>query len=228
MIPLVIDIETRADRLFLDSEGVEEMLRDTVKTGNAKKLDVVAEKREEGVLKMIERAALSPLTGRVAVISAAPLHGNLPVRSFYRDTGNPTEDERDTIREFFDHILTLNKAEGRPVICGFGVRTFDIPFITQRACILGIEVPLCWPTARDYKSVCDVNEALNPTFAKGLSLDVWLRRFALAPKTAHGSDVERMSQEQAVAYCENDVRVERELVLRCLAMFPTLRYEDDV
>jgi len=223
VIPLIFDIETKRDQAFLDRQGVEEMLRDRVKTGNAKSLDKVSEKREEGLLKLLERAALDPMTGRIVAIGHGALESDTEPKVIYEDSGDTVADERSVLQQFFDVLLTYNSNHGRPVLCGWNIRGFDLPFLMTRAAILNVEVPGFIPHLRDYRRIVDAMDVLCPDPSRRVPLDLWLTRFGLPNKTGRGSDVENMPLEDVARYCADDVTRTRMLIRRCASMFPALR-----
>ena len=226
MNPLVFDIETKRDQVFLDAHGIEDMLRSQVKLGNTKDLSKVAEKQEEGLLKKLEAAAKDPLTGRVVAIGVSNLFSDDSPVVFAEDTGDSIEDERAVIQQFADYVRNSTAKLGRPVLCGYNIRGFDIPFLLTRAAIRQVEMPPVFPHMRDYRRVVDAMDVLSPDPSKRIPLNTWLARFGLPLKTDTGANVENMSITQVQEYCRADVERERSLIRRCRFMFPALIEEE--
>lgn len=218
MVHIVIDIETRRDSIWLSSEGVEDALRASIRApGNYKKIEAIESHREEAFAKMLSRAALKPLTGRIVAIGLGCLDDDDSPFVFWDDN-----DERKLLAEFANWIISQ-----RDVIvwCGWRVRNFDIPYITARAAINNVSLPGNWPTRRWDNRIIDLAETLDPDHET--HLDTWLMRCGLPLKTAHGSDVETMPIDQVANYCGDDVVRERRLLRRFQASVPSLRPREE-
>lgn len=124
-----------------------------------------------------------------------------------------SDDERQVLEQF-----ALGLKEQEAVLTGYNVRRFDVPFITTRASLHGIELPWWWPHDRDYRRIADIMDA-----TQGGKCQEWLERFGLPLKTSDGASVEAMTLDQVHEYCENDVHVERLLAQRFAPNMPGLR-----
>ena len=210
---VVIDIETKRDSDFMDQADVAVALQAGIKVpGNYSKPDSIAKYQADGWIKMVERAATRPLTGKIVCIGLGYLH----------DDGEPFtiagKDEREILNKFAKWIGIQNCLI---LWCGWRVRSFDIPFITARSAICDVELPGGWPTRRWDNRVIDLAEILDSEH--DTQLDTWLMRMKLPLKTGHGSQVEDMSDDEIVEYCSNDVVRERMLLKKFSASIPTLR-----
>lgn len=207
---LVFDIETRVDRAwcerpeFLDgiAAGYEppKSIKDPVK---------LAAHHTDWWEKQRDRWNLSPLTGCIYAIAWADLwEGDVECLA-------GADEVDDVLGPFVD---TLNLLDNAPVLTGYNVRGFDVPWITARCSVLGLQLPRWWPHAKDYRGIADVMDATG-----GGRLCEWLERCGLPAKTDDGSQVEHMTVDQVRAYCTNDVAVERELARRFAPNIPGLR-----
>jgi hypothetical protein len=108
-----------------------------VKVGNLgaeKAAEKIEAKRLEHQNRILERAALSPLTGRVAAIGIrgpARADGEIDERTDFNDN------EETLIRSFF--LALVSDPDG--VWIGFNCFNFDLPFLMRRAWKLGIIPP---------------------------------------------------------------------------------------
>jgi len=98
---------------------------------------------------MIEKAALSPLTGRIVAVGAGFKHSEEPwefaARSYlHRQIGTPEDDDAER-----HLILTLDNLAARlqpAALATFNGRLFDLPFLYARAAVLGLSLKWRWPT----------------------------------------------------------------------------------
>lgn len=209
---LVIDIETKADTAYLELPEVQSDIEAAIKVPeNYTKPDSIREYRENAARRAMAKAALDPQLGRIVAIGHADLADEDAIDCI------ANEDEAALLGDFRELLRFL----GPQVIAGWNVRAFDVPFITARCVVHGVELPEWWPHSRAYHAIADAMEMLAPE--RGAKLRSWLRRTGLPNKTADGSEVERMTLPEIVAYCTNDVRVERQLVRRCAWAFPQLQ-----
>lgn len=204
MNPIVIDIETVADDEWIASSE-HAWLAALEPPGNYKKPEAIQKWIAEQVADRITRAPLSPLEGKVAAAGIAKLWGD----------GDPIAWAGDE-REVLGHLSAWMELVPRPVLCGFAIRVFDIPFLQARYAALDIEAH--WlPDPRDHRNTIDAMDLLPG------KLDLWLARFGLPGKTGSGADVATMSVDEVRDYCANDVHVERELLRRLSHVYPSLR-----
>lgn len=209
---LVIDIETKPDDAYLTHPDVVDDIEAAIKVPeNYTKPESILEYRKNAARKAVSKASLDPQLGRIVAIGFADLSCDEAIDCLGGD------DEKAVLEAFRDRLLDF----GPSIIAGWNVRAFDIPFITARCVVHGIELASWWPHSRSYHVIADAMELLAPE--RGAKLRSWLRRTGLPQKTADGSEVATMTAEEVIAYCTNDVRVERELLRRCAWAFPQLR-----
>lgn len=119
----VFDIETLAD-------PEAEIDEDDLKTGNLKDPAKIEARKTEARAKALERAALSPLTGKVAAIGIlGPTRDDLHLMFGH---------EEELIRKFFDYFYIES---GNVPWIGHNITDFDLPFLIRRAWRHSIEIP---------------------------------------------------------------------------------------
>lgn len=153
-----------------------------------------------------ERAALSPLTGRILAIG-------------YRYAGTSWIDdgtEAEIIGAFFQTYEEARAAIRRP-LCGFAIHSFDLPFICRRALHLNIAIPpSLLPTGRGRFYWPDHLIDLRTIWGMGEhqpagSLDAVARFLSVGQKNGKGGDFARLfhgtpaQREQALDYLRNDL-----------------------
>lgn len=139
---LYFDIETLPDQ----SENALEKAREQVTPpGNIKKQESIdtwmAENQERAARELLHKTCLDGATGHVCTIGWAINDGQVHVEHA-EDVG----EERDILTAFFRHVPPRDVT-----LVGHNVLGFDIPFLTKRAVILGIELPSDWAWPRDPK-----------------------------------------------------------------------------
>jgi DNA polymerase elongation subunit (family B) len=197
----VFDIETVPDAAALDDPEFERIARSKITPpSNYKNPEKIAEYVSEKWQERRAKAALDPLVGRIVAIGHASAAGGDVACEVELD------DERSVIERFLD---ALDRGRFR-ALAGFNIRDFDVPFVSIRAALHGIEMPHWWPRpTRDWKRIVELRDALSSH-----PLQVWLARFGLPLKTSSGDQVEHMTADEVAAYCANDVEQERALVRR--------------
>ena len=198
------DIET----IPLSSEELQARLPlfdpDSVKVGNLgeeKAKEKIEKLRQEHFQNFYRKAALSALTGRVAMIG---------VRD---EAGTPLildGDEKTSIAEFLDMFA---RSEAHWI--GFNIASFDIPFLIRRAWLHGLKVP--YGIVRNhYLSglFTDLLELWNACERGGdrfpVSLSDLALYFDLGRKNANGAnfhEILRYAPEEAKAYLVNDLEL---------------------
>lgn len=170
----------------------------------------IAEKR--GAWK--ERAALSPLTGRVAMIGARIEESNRIIR-LNSDDCDYDRQEAMMLREFWS-IATLNIEYGN-LLVGFNSHGFDIPFLARRSWALGVDVPI--PVHNKMRMPwVDLMEVF--TMGKPgefVSLDTVAKFFRVGQKTGSCLEVARRLREcpqEAEAYLLNDLELTQAVARR--------------
>lgn len=183
-----------------------------VKIGNLKDPAKIAEKidqaRRDHEAEHVERAALSPITGRVLAIGYLnPISNRSLVDDGERDGGEPGLLDR-----FWSQYTKL-RAQQKP-LAGFNCRSFDVPFLIRRSWLHEVDVP---------ETVLKTDRYLDETFFdllirwrcgngtnESASLDRVAKFFGLAGKPAGvtGADFARLwatERTRAVEYLQNDL-----------------------
>lgn len=174
----------------------------------------IAENVEAQRRAWLDRAALSPLTGRILLACVA------------EDDG-PAEfiegDEAAVVRGVLDRLTATIAAGGRCV--GFNVHGFDLPFLRQRALLLGLPFPrvllnefrgrLGW-----HERLIDLLDlwSFGGRTRDLVSLDALAKAFGLPGKTGdfgpHFGALYRENRSAALEYAGQDVELVRALYAR--------------
>jgi len=188
----------------------------TVKTGNlgpekAKaKIDAA---RAEHEAKAVERAALSPLTGRVLAIG------------YLRDEGAhylDVETEHKMLSRFWDHYRFVARREDSMV--GHNIFGFDLPFLVRRSWVIGL-------ADRMPRNIIEKNRYWSPVFVDTMvrwqlgnyreyvSLNTLAQAYGVGgkPDGVSGADFARLlteDQERAFNYLRNDLDMTFQVALR--------------
>lgn len=201
---IVLDIETVADTEWIEASA-DAWLAAYEPPGNLRKPETIAANIAEAVANRATMAPLRLLDGKIIAVGIAKLWGGEPVA--WSDNNE---------RELLSRLSTWMELVPNPVLCGYAIRVFDLPFLAARYAALDLEAH--WlPNPRDYRGTIDAMDVLPG------KLDVWLARFGLPRKTTSGADVATMSLDQVREYCAHDVMVERELLRRLSHVYPSLR-----
>jgi predicted PolB exonuclease-like 3'-5' exonuclease len=161
-----------------------------------------------------EQAALSALTGRVAIIG---LMDNLG--TFVADVANEPGHEADILRNFW-------RDYGQHHVLGWNIKGFDIPFLVQRSWIHGIRVPdnvfngryisADWATDLLERWTC-----FQSRLQTGSSLDAVSRACGLGGKASTGAEFGKLwatDRMKAMDYCQSDCGLTLLLAKRLGAM----------
>jgi DNA polymerase elongation subunit (family B) len=196
------DIET----VPLDTEELRNRLPpfdpESIKTGNwgeEKRQEKIEKARLEHFERFYRKAALSALTGRIAMIG---IKGETETPLILEG------DEKTTIAEFLD---MFQRSEAHWI--GFNIGSFDVPFILRRAWLHGLNVPYGIVRNRylsglftDLLELWNASERGSDRFPVSLSdLAVY---FGLEAKTANGAnfhEILRYRPEEARNYLINDL-----------------------
>jgi predicted PolB exonuclease-like 3'-5' exonuclease len=210
---LAIDIETLPD---LDAE-VLAIMRDKVEApanyrDPAKILAYKAEQQE----KLVDRAALSPLLGRIVAIGWAWCD-ELEAGGVSVDTAPTPQDERPLLRRFADMLLEEVTEDESFLWVTFNGRGFDLPFLAVRCAHHGVALPHRLPIGEQkYRRHRDIYEDCLKHFGGGLS--AWGQRIAGKAAIGEGKDVGAMVAEgrwdDLVQHCSRDVEILVELYSR--------------
>lgn len=228
MAMYIFDIETGPlpdDQLFSLVEPFPEFREfdpDSVKCGNLKDQEKIAAKiaearaahngsyqraKAEYERETRGKAALSALTGRVLAIGIRATNTN--------ESQILEGDETEIVGRF------LRGMAGKHSLVGYNIHGFDLPFLVQRAYILGLKVDrsIFLDHGRYWKSqFIDLMQLWcaggRTTFPK---LDTVLKACGLPTKNGDGADFAALyaaDKEAAIAYLKNDLEVEYQLAVR--------------
>lgn len=214
---IAIDIETRDNldavpALFAElcTRAREKIKPEVPKSNNPKPETLERIRRDyeakvEAVPRLIrEKAALSPLTGRVVAVTVAELtSGGPPILNCFADIT-----EEDAILSEFLAWWDANTGPKDQLITYNG-RQFDIPFLGFRLAA-GCHAPAVpWPRPRDWARVIDIMELVG-----GGKLNDCLLACGITPKVADGADVAGMEIDQLRDYTIKEMESFVELVSR--------------
>lgn len=204
MPALIFDIETGP----LDAAELKRMLPAFdpagVKHGNTKdpvkKREQIESAREEHERKFFDRAALSPLTGRVIVIGYQQPGGQSIIEEL---------EEREILLTFWDRYDWAVRSHVK--LIGWNIHGFDLPFIVRRSWLHGVKVPATIQIRDRYWNPLFVD--LMQRWALGAysqweKLDSVSKFFGHEGKNGEGADFHRLWKEDrttAMAYLENDL-----------------------
>ncbi len=211
------------DYIYLDIETVstqDEAVRDEIAAtvrppASMSKAETIAkweaDQKASAVADAVAKTALDGGYGHVVCIGWAIGEGRAQ-----SDVIRDVADEAFLLAGIFDVITSERSFTGRTVIVGHNVAEFDLRFLWQRACVLGVPVPPWFP--RDPKPWSD---DIHDTMAMwaGRNGRIGLHRLAkifgaggkLSDMT--GADVGRVwaggDLDRIAAYCRQDVEITR-------------------
>lgn len=172
---------------------------------NYKDADKIAASIAEQKAKWIERAALSPMTGRVICIAMQDIDGTIRVL----DGGG---DEGILLLQWCE---VVNKYKNETFV-GFNIKQFDIPFLIKRCWRLGIR-PFLRPgiNLNRLDNWIDLRDTwqMGDRQAEG-SLDAIGKFLGVGSKNGHGKDFAQLWESDraaAMAYVENDISITRSI-----------------
>ena len=224
---VVFDIETLSVPNIREIIGVEddlatlrqmpvEALHDfctthEIKLGNRTKEEAIRNHAIAHIEKQIGKAALKPYGCQIFAIGCADLADGKPrVWAGRKEL---------VILKAFVNLLS----EAPAILAGFNIRGFDLGCLRARCLINSVALPNWFPEDErvdkyDRNNVFDARDLL----PEG-RLDIWLKAFGLPPKTASGSQVAEMSDDEVRQYCGEDVERERLLIRRLAPSVARLR-----
>jgi hypothetical protein len=220
---LILDVET----ISLPEADIRAKLPpfDTskVKLGNAKKPELVAEIIEAARIEHgndeVANGALHATTGTLAIVGFR--HGETVTQ---HHIGEMTEAAM--IEASFAEILRA--FDKGVIVSGFFIKGFDLPFIVQRAWLLGVKVPTRifnafkprYPWSENIVCLQEVWLAgSGAQFGARVSLATVLRELGLPPKSGSGADFGTLwasDQKAALQYNADDLAVEMQLAERLI------------
>ena len=200
----VFDIETRAQADLDLREIWNEALASV--PANYKDEAKIQAKAQEIFDNLVEKAALSALTGEVCAIG----YTEAKTGQINLIHGKP---EAEILTEFFKAI-SQNGALNSYLI-GFNSKNFDVPFLLQRAWKLGLQIPQgITDTSTGRLRLSAMNIDLMESFNFGakafVSLDKVAKFFGVGEKTGNGAqfwELYKTDKEAALAYLTNDVKL---------------------
>lgn len=201
------DVETIPDQ----SEGALERAKESVRVpANYKNPDTIAAYIEENAQEAWERTALDGWKGHLACI-ATSYGGPFSIRD--------VRDEKESLNWFFRDMLETT-------IVGHNIISFDIPFLTKRALVLGVKLPPehIWPRNlkpwdnRVFDTMLQIGNG-----KEFISLDNLARNLGIKGKgNTTGKQVHYMWQnglhDEIAEYCADDCRIVREIHERFLSV----------
>lgn len=139
---LYFDIETIPDQR---PETLEKLRGEVTAPARYSKPESIeawlAENREGAALEALHKTCLDGATGHVCTIGWAVNDGHVHV-----EHAESVGEERDILAAFFKAVPPRDVT-----LTGHNVLGFDIPFLTKRAVIMGVELPSDWAWPRDPK-----------------------------------------------------------------------------
>lgn len=209
--PVVFDVETAPDMEWIERSR-DLFVGQLESPGNYKDRHKIQGWMQAKVDDRVGRAALSPIDGKLTAFAVASLWGDdQPEAVVLRG------DEPELITRL---ILDLGEASngGDPILAGFYINQFDIPFVTARAAVHEIRLPKWWPVhPRRYGATIDAAEILDEG-----KLATWLARFNLPAKLGDGKHAPDMPDDKLLEYVRQDVVVERALLRRLALVSPEI------
>lgn len=200
-----IDIETVA----LPDVLLPKFDESEVAVGNLKDPEKIKAKIEQAKADWKADAALSPMTGSVAMIG---------IKSNGKSTIADAAGKEKLMLDSAVSFITSEICAGH-IIAGFSIFSFDLPFIVRRLWAHGVTTPQGWREGRYWsRSFMDLREEWllgERAPAKGTSsLGAIARFLGLPEKLGDGADFAGMTQEQRVEYLNRDLDITEALYNR--------------
>jgi len=212
--PIVFDIETRPG----DQEEIIHLLPpfdpSEVKVGNMKDPALIAAKikdaEEKHLSSFLEKAALSPDSGRVVAIGFIWDQGHEII------SADSPGGEAKIISHFWQIFNQSRTGDAYQEMIGHNIIDFDLPFLVARSWALGIEVPsLAYKIQRNGKFIAWSDNFIDTRLIFMMnrkegrsSLDAVSRFFGLGGKDQSGKDFWAMFQKDrqaAIDYLKKDL-----------------------
>jgi len=181
---MVIDIETAAD---IHPNLMAAMMERIKAPAGWKDPVKIARHREEAREKLIEKAALSPRTGRIVCVGIGVRDGGESPEWDNHCFVDTVNDER-ALLEAVDAAL----AETQPLyVYSYNGRRFDFPFLAVRSMTHGLKLKHRWPVGYDSRHL-----DLWDFFGKEGSLTEWAAAILGRTQPSAGSEIEQMVAEE--------------------------------
>lgn len=201
----IIDIETIA----LPDAKLEALKPEFAAPSNYKDPEKIEAYKVAAYSKWKEEAALSPMTGQVAMIGVIR-----PVSGFTTFIAEGPDTEASIIESFWDEI-------GSAHLCGWNIKGFDLPFLIQRSWINGIRPPMSILFAGRYFSPANITDLMEVWSCYSKSMTASLADVAkvcgVGEKTGTGAEFGKLwatDRAKAVEYCEKDCELTLALAKR--------------
>jgi predicted PolB exonuclease-like 3'-5' exonuclease len=167
---VITDVETAP---LADAERMLPEFKHNAGTNDAdKRAAQIAEKRA----KALADAALDPDLCRIVAIGSWWEDEAQPILELCTDE----DDERDSLREFWQVYAQRRHEHPNTVIVGSNVLGFDLPVMVRRSLYLQVDVPMLERGKYRHRDVIDLLEHLSEGRKDHMrSLDYYVRRFAL-------------------------------------------------
>jgi hypothetical protein len=175
--------------------------------------DACESAKQDHITKLLDSAALSPITGRVLAIGLKRAGGS---RVVVVDCSN----EAEALANFWEQYQRCRKS-GETMI-GFNIFGFDLPFLIRRSWINNVDVPrTLLDKGRYWDSVfVDLMQVWScGAYGKFEKLDTVARALGCGQKTegVSGKDFAGLwesDRQRAIGYLENDVNMTEQVAMR--------------
>ncbi len=226
---LCFDIETgprpwnEIEQFFEPPQPPGEFDESAVKYGNAKKPEtrapILAKAKEDHAAavaaypatveaakaEFIDRAALSPITGRVLAVGLRRL-GGPPIIIGH-------DNEAALLANWWQ--IAASVIESGEQIVGFNSNGFDLPFLVRRSWMLGVDIPAGMMDGRPFhRSFVDLMQVWGCGAREFVKLDVLAAVFGVTRKSGSGAEYAKLwaeDREAALEYLATDLLVTCEL-----------------
>lgn len=190
----VFDCETSA----LAESEISQFMPEFEAPSNYRDPEKIKANIEEQRKAWFERAALSPLTGKVIAIGYS-IDGEIMLRI------NP-EDEKALIVEFWELLRTQwTQAQ----FIGFNIKRFDLPFLCRRSWRLGIAFPSYIRYGRYWhEDFVDLFEEWQlGDYQASISLDNLAKFLGIGQKSGSGADFAGFPRDKQESYLTTDIQL---------------------
>lgn len=198
------DIETAP----LDDADLRHMEPEFAAPANYKDPDKIAAYIADARATWKQKAALSPLTGRVIMFPHLR-SGDSPAVDLIGGDGQDWAEQAERALLYMAWARIERAAGDGALLCGWNSHRFDVPFLLRRSWALGVEIPrIATPRRLGLPWVDGMLEFTRHAPGEYVSLDTASRFLDTGRKTGDGAMVGqllRQQPEQAIAYALNDV-----------------------
>lgn len=183
----------------------ESKIKDKIEYARASHVSGWSEKCRKNREKLIEKAALSPMTGEIVAIGYGDGSGRRVIHG---------ASEADMLHEFWAHYRRAIVPTNSGKLAGWFICGFDLPFIVQRSWLREVPVPNGVISSGRYWSATfiDMMDVFRLGVRDNFGLDEVARYFGFAGKNGEGkefADKWRSGNDElrkeAVAYLTNDI-----------------------